>query len=350
MAKLLQLLIERKGSDLHLGANSPPYLRIDENLVPADPAVLSTTEVRELIYSLLSPEEVEIFEREKELDRSFEVEGLSRFRMNIFFQRGYVGAALRVIPFKISTFSECGLPVKVITELSRRPKGLVLVTGATGCGKSTTLASIVDKVNDERQCHIITVEDPIEFVHRNKRAVIDQREVGQDTKTFARALKYVLRQDPDVILIGEMRDMETIEAALTIAETGHLVFATLHTSDAVQTINRIIDVFPSHQQQQVRTQLSFVLLGILSQQLIPKVGGAGRVLALEVMVATAALKSMIREQKGHQIYSIIQTGQKEGMVTMNQSLCDLYVRKLISYEHAIGRSMDPDDLIRLLKK
>ncbi len=350
MSDLLKMLIERNGSDLHLGANTPPHFRIDEKMIPLDDQALTPKETKELVYSILSPEEIETFEREKELDRSFEIEGMSRFRMNVFFQRGLVGTAIRVIPFKILSFAECGLPVKVTTDLSRKPKGLVLVTGATGSGKSTTLASVVDKINEERSCHIITVEDPIEFVHKNKMAVVDQREVGQDTKTFAKALKHVLRQDPDVILIGEMRDLETIEAALTIAETGHLVFATLHTSDAVQTVNRIIDVFPSHQQQQVRTQLSFVLAGIISQQLIPRVGGSGRVLGVEVMLATPAIKSMVREQKVHQIYSLIQTGQREGMRTMNQSIYDLYTQKLISYEDAISRSTSPEDLIRLFKK
>jgi pilus retraction protein PilT len=348
--KLLRMLVERTGSDLHLGANTQPHLRIDEKMVAVDVPALSATEVRDLVYSILSPEEVTKFEREKELDRSFEIEGVSRYRMNVFYQRGFVGSAIRAIPFKLLSFAECGLPVKVVTDLSRRPKGLVLVTGATGSGKSTTLASIIDRINEERSCHIITVEDPIEFVHKNKMAVIDQREVGQDSRTFGAALKHVLRQDPDVILVGEMRDLETIEAALMIAETGHLVFATLHTSDAVQTINRIIDVFPSHQQAQVRTQLSFIMQGIISQQLIPKVGGSGRVLAVEAMVATAAVKSMIREQKVHQIYSIVQTSQKEGMKTMNQSLYELYSQKLISYEDAISRSMDPDDLVRLFKR
>ncbi|MBI4845251.1 MAG: type IV pilus twitching motility protein PilT [Candidatus Omnitrophica bacterium] len=350
IAKLLHILIERNASDLHLGAGSPAYLRIDEKIIPVNDKILSSADVQELIFSILSPEDVKRFKSEKELDMSFEIDGLSRFRVNVFFQRGHVGAALRVIPFKILSFAECGLPVKIVTDLSTKPKGLVLVTGATGSGKSTTLASIIDHINEERPCHIITVEDPIEFVHKNKQAVIDQREVGQDTKSFAAALKHVLRQDPDVILVGEMRDLETIEAALTIAETGHLVFATLHTSDAVQTINRIIDVFPSHQQQQVRTQLSFVLQGILSQQLIPKVGGTGRVLACEVMLGTPAVKSMVREQKVHQIYSIIQTSQKEGMRTMNQSIYNLYSEKIVSYESAIARSTDPEDLIRLFKR
>ncbi|MFH2145847.1 MAG: type IV pilus twitching motility protein PilT [Candidatus Omnitrophota bacterium] len=347
---MLKILVERKGSDLHIGVNTQPHIRIDEKIVSLDAKILGTAEVKEMVYKLLSPDEIKRFEADKELDRSFEIKGLSRFRMNVFFQRGNIGTAIRTIPYKIMSFAECGLPVKVVTELSRKPKGLVLVTGATGSGKSTTLASIVDKINEERPCHMITVEDPIEFIHDNKMAIIDQREIGADTKSFARALKHVLRQDPDVILIGEMRDLETIEAALTIAETGHLVFATLHTSDVVQTINRIIDVFPSHQQQQVRTQLSFILQGILAQQLIPKVGGTGRMLASEVMVATPAIRSLIREEKVHQIYSIVQTGQKEGMRTMNQSIYDLYVQKHISYEEAISRSTDPDDLIRLFKR
>ena len=350
ISKMLRMLVERNGSDLHIGANTNAHIRVDEKIVPLDQQILSADDAGKLIYEMLTPEEIKRLKDLRELDRSFEIEGLSRFRMNVFYQRGFIGCAIRAIPFKILNFSECGLPVKVVTELSRKPKGLVLVTGATGSGKSTTLSSIVDKINEERACHVITVEDPIEFVHKNKQAIIDQREVGQDTRSFGAALKHVLRQDPDVILVGEMRDLETIEAALTIAETGHLVFATLHTSDAVQTINRIIDVFPSHQQQQVRTQLSFVLLGILSQQLIPKVGGSGRILALEVMIVTAAVKSMIREQKVHQIYSIVQTGTKEGMKTMNQSIYELYAEKHISYEDAVARSMDPDDLIRLFKR
>ncbi|MCK4994775.1 MAG: type IV pilus twitching motility protein PilT [Candidatus Omnitrophica bacterium] len=350
ISKMLRMLIERKGSDLHIGVNTNAHIRVDEKIVALDQHILTSGDVEKLVYELLNPEEIKRLKEIRELDRSFELEGLSRFRLNVFYQRGCIGCAIRAIPFKIQNFTDCGLPVKTVTELCRKPKGLVLVTGATGSGKSTTLASIVDMINDERACHIITVEDPIEFVHNNKQSIIDQREVGQDTRSFAAALKHVLRQDPDVILVGEMRDLETIEAALTIAETGHLVFATLHTSDAVQTINRIIDVFPSHQQQQVRTQLSFVLLGILSQQLIPRVGGSGRVLASEVMIATPAVKSMIRELKVHQIYSALQTGIKDGMRTMNQSIYDLYTEKHISYEDAISRSMDPEDLARLFKR
>ncbi len=347
---LLKLMITKNASDLHLSAGSPPHLRIDEKLVPTEHGALSPTEIKELAYSLINDDQKAKFEREWELDFSFGVEGLSRFRVNVFMQRNNIGVAVRSLPYDILTFEQCGLPVAVVNGLCSKPKGLVLVTGATGSGKSTTLASMIDKINSERPCHIITVEDPIEFVHSNKMAVVDQREVSSDTHSFTQALKYVLRQDPNVILIGEMRDLETIEAAMVIAETGHLVFATLHTSDSVQTINRIIDVFPAHQQQQVRTQLSFVLSGILSQQLIPKMSGQGRVLATEVLIANYAIRSLIREQKAHQIYSVIQTAQKEGMRTMNQVLYDLYERKLISREEALARTTERDDLERLFKK
>lgn len=347
---LLKLMVEKNSSDLHIGAYTPPQIRIDEVLYPVGEESLTPEVAKKLTYSILSPEQVERFEREKELDLSFGIEGLSRFRVNVFYQRGYVSCSIRALPYNIMSFEECGLPVKIVTELSRKPKGLVLVTGATGSGKSTTLASIIDRINSERSCHIITIEDPIEFVHSNKKAIVDQREVGSDTLSFAQALKHVLRQDPNVILIGEMRDLETIESALVIAETGHLVFATLHTSDAVQTINRIIDVFPAHQQQQVRVQLSFVLLGILAQQLIPKASGSGRVLATEVLIATPAVRSLIREQKVHQILSVIQTSQKEGMRTMNQALYELCLNKTITFEGAMARSTDPQDLERLFKK
>jgi twitching motility protein PilT len=325
-------------------------LRIDEKLVHTEFPPLGAEDSKRLAYSMLKPAQIEKFERELELDVSFGIEGLGRFRVNVFVQRGYTGAAVRLLPLHIMNFEECGLPLNVAEDLCKRPRGLVLVTGATGSGKSTTLASMVDKINSERNCHIVIIEDPIEYVHKNKKALVDQREVGSDTQSFAQSLKHVLRQDPNVILIGEMRDLETIEAALDIAETGHLVFSTLHTSDAVQTINRVIDVFPSHQQQQVRVQLSFVLLGIMAQQLIPKANGQGRVLATEVLIATPAVRSLIREAKTHQLYSVIQTSQKEGMRTMNQTLFELYSRKLISYEDAILRSSDPDDLDRLFRK
>lgn len=347
---LLKMMVERNASDLHISVYSPPQLRIDEKLVPTEFPPLTPDDAKKLAYSILKPQQIEKFERELELDASFGIETLGRFRVNVFLQRGLVGAAIRLLPISIMSFKECGLEVDVVENLCKRPKGLVLVTGATGSGKSTTLASMVDKINSERNCHIVIIEDPIEYVHKNKKALVDQREVESDTRSFAQALKHVLRQDPNVILIGEMRDLETIEAALTIAETGHLVFSTLHTSDAVQTTNRIVDVFPAHQQQQVRIQLSFVLLAVLSQQLIPKAAGRGRVLATEIMIANPAVRSLIREAKTHQLQSIIQTCQKEGMRTMNQSLFELYSQKLITYEDAILRSTDPEDLERLFKK
>ncbi|MDD5496444.1 MAG: type IV pilus twitching motility protein PilT [Candidatus Omnitrophica bacterium] len=350
ISALLRLINEKKASDLHITANWPAQIRIDEKLVSVDDHVLSAEDAKSLIYSMLTKNQIDKFERDLELDLSFEVKGLSRFRVNVFRQRGSVGASIRLIPYQIWSFEECGLPVNIVTNLCKKPKGLVLVTGATGSGKTTSLASMIDWINRDRPCHIVTIEDPIEFVHTNKKALIDQREVFSDTHTFSSALKHVLRQDPDVILIGEMRDLETIEAALIIAETGHLVFATLHTSDSVQTINRVIDVFPSHQQQQIRTQLSFVLVAVLSQQLIPRTGGSGRALAVEVMLANPAIRSMIRESKAHQIYSVLQTCQKEGMRTMNQALYDIYQHKLITYEEAFARTTDAEDLARLFKR
>jgi len=343
----LSQMVQKKASDLHISANTPIQYRIDAKIVNSDSKVLSAAEAKSLIYGFLSKEQIEKFERELELDYSFGVPDLARFRVNVFLQRGSVGCAIRFIPYNILTFDQCGLPVKVVSELCKKPKGLILVTGATGSGKSTTLASMVDFINSYRPCHVITIEDPIEFVHKNKTSVIDQREVFSDTHSFADGLKHVLRQDPDVILIGEMRDLETIQNALMIAETGHLVFATLHTSDCVQTINRIVDVFPAHQQTQVKTQLSFVLLGILSQQLIPKVGG-GRALATEVLIATPAVRSLIREGKIHQLYSVIQTSQREGMITMNQGLLELYSKGTATYDDCIGRSSDPDEFDRLV--
>lgn len=348
--KYLKTMVEKQASDLHITAGSPVYMRVDEILIPVDDNALTPEAAKELAYSLLSNDQKERFERELELDMSFGVKGLGRFRVNVFKQRGTIAASIRLIPQNIWTFEQCGLPSATVLDFCRRPKGLVLVTGATGSGKSTSLASMVDWINANRPCHIVTMEDPIEFVYTNKKALVDQREVYSDTLSFAASLKHVLRQDPDVILVGEMRDLETIESALIVAETGHLVFATLHTSDAIQTINRIIDVFPSHQQQQIRTQLSFVLLGVLSQQLIPRTGGKGRVLATEVMVVTPAVKSLIRESKAHQIYSVMQTSQKDGMKTMNQALYELYQNKIIGYEEIFERSTDPDDLKRLFKR
>ncbi|NQT06532.1 MAG: type IV pilus twitching motility protein PilT [Candidatus Omnitrophica bacterium] len=345
---LLKQMILKNASDLHITVGTPPQYRIDEKLVSANADVVNSQISKDLAYSLLSQEQIERFEKDRELDMSFSVEGLSRFRVNVYQQRGSVGVAIRAIPFKIMSFEECGLPIGPVTELSRKPKGLVLVTGATGSGKTTTLASMVNAISLERQCHIITIEDPIEFLHEHKKAIIEQRELGSDTFSFGASLKHVLRQDPDVILIGEMRDLETIESALIIAETGHLVFATLHTSDAVQTINRAIDVFPAYQQAQIRTQLSFVLMGVVSQQLIPRAKGTGRALATEILMVNAAVRSMIRESKVHQIYSAVQTGHKEGMRTMNQSLAELYRKGVITYEDAMGRTTDPNDLARLL--
>jgi len=342
--QLLRAMIDKGASDMHITTGSPPLLRIDGSIVPLKLPPLSSVETKQLCYSVLTEEQKIQFEKTKELDLSFGVKNLARFRGNIFLQRGAVSGAFRSIPFKILSFDELGLP-PTVAELAKKPRGLILVTGPTGSGKSTTLASIIDKINSETRQHIITIEDPIEYLHPHKRCVVNQREVGTDTNQFKVALKYVLRQDPDVVLVGEMRDLETIEAALTIAETGHLVFATLHTNSAVQSINRIIDVFPPHQQSQIRAQLSFVLEGVCSQLLLPKAGGPGRVLALEVMIPNAAIRNLIREDKVHQIYSQMQVGQgKHGMQTMNQALFSLYTRRLITYEEAIGRSSDADEL------
>ena len=347
---LLKLMVERRASDLHISAGASIQLRIDEKLVPVDNNILSPEESKELSYSVLNEDQIKKFERDLELDMAFGIKNLGRFRTNVFQQRGTICSAVRLVPNNIWTFEQCGLPANVVIDLCKRPKGLVLVTGATGSGKSTSLASMMDWINKDRNCHIVTIEDPIEFMHTNKKSLVHQREIYSDTHSFARSLRHVLRQDPNVILIGELRDLETMESALIIAETGHLVFATLHTSDCVQTINRIIDVFPAHQQQQIRTQLSFVLIGILSQQLVPRHGDKGRVLAMEILLVNSAVKSLIRESKAHQIYSVMQTSQKDGMKTMNQALYELYLRKLISYEDAFSRSTDPDDLTRLFKK
>jgi twitching motility protein PilT len=347
--ELLVKMLEQEASDLHIAVGLPPMVRVDGMLEPLDGHdPLTPEKTRELIYTVLNEEQVKDFESEHELDMSFGLEGLSRFRVNVYRDRGSVVAAFRAIPFGIRTFEELGLP-QIVADFAIRPHGLVLVCGATGSGKSTTLAAIIDRINKERNCHIITVEDPIEFLHKHQQSVVNQREVRADTKSFAAALKYVLRQDPDVVLIGEMRDLETMSAAITVAETGHLVFATLHTNDATQTINRIIDVFPSGQQEQVRTQLSFVLEGVVVQQLIPRPTGEGRVLGLEIMMPTPAIRSLIREEKIHQIYSMISIGGGQGMQTMNQSLYKLYYDRKISYEQAMQRSSMPDDLTRLME-
>lgn len=345
--QLLKELVDRNGSDLHITTNTPPQIRIDGQLTPTNLPPMSAIETKQLCYSVLTESQKHKFEEENELDLSFGVKGLSRFRGNIFVQRGAVAGVFRVIPYKILTFEELGLP-QIVRDLCEKPRGLILVTGPTGSGKSTTLASMIDKINNDRHDHIVTIEDPIEYLHPHKGCLVNQREVGADTKAFKNALKYILRQDPDVVLVGELRDLETIEAALTLAETGHLCLATLHTNSCAQTINRIIDVFPPYQQTQVRTQLSFVLEGVMSQILIPKAGG-GRALALEVMVPNPAIRNLIREDKIHQIYSQMQVGQdKFGMQTMNQCLHSLYTKRQISLDDAIGRSSDPDELKQMI--
>ena len=348
--ELLKIMIEKNASDLHISTSTPPRIRIDGKLVPVNDSVLTSADTKALCYSILTDTQKHKFEENNELDLSFGVKGLSRFRANIFMQRGAVAGAFRMIPFQIKTFRDLRLP-PVINELTKKPRGLILVTGPTGSGKSSTLAAMIDKVNSERYEHIITIEDPIEFIHPHKKCLVNQREVNADTASFKDALRYVLRQDPDIVLIGEMRDLETIEAALTVSETGHLTFATLHTNSSVQTINRIIDVFPSHQQEQIRVQLSFVLEGIISQQLIPRRSGNGRVLAVEIFIPNPAIRNLIREDKTHQIYSMMQTGQaKFGMQTMNQSLFELFKKGELSYEDAMAKSSIPDELLNMMQK
>jgi twitching motility protein PilT len=348
--QLLKAMVEKGASDLHITTGSPPQLRIDGRLVPLKTPPLTPVETKQLCYSILADAQKHRFEEESELDLSFGVKGLSRFRANLFMQRGAVAAAFRTIPFKILTFQELGLPA-IVSELAKKPRGLVLVTGPTGSGKSTTLASIIDKINTERHEHIVTIEDPIEYLHPHKNCVVNQREVGADTQSFKKALKYILRQDPDVVLVGEMRDLETIEAALIVSETGHLAFGTLHTNSCVQTMNRIIDVFPPYQQTQIRAQLSFVLEGVMSQALLPRASGPGRVLAIEVMVPNAAIRNLIREDKIHQIYSQMQVGQtKFGMQTFNQALAALIQRGQIALEEGLNRSSDQDELRNLLSQ
>jgi twitching motility protein PilT len=346
--QLLKAMIEKGASDLHVTTSSPPQLRIDGRLHPLKMPPLSPPETKQLCYSVLTDAQKHRFEEDSELDLSFGVRGLSRFRANVFMQRGAVAGAFRAIPYKVKTFEELGLP-RVVLDLIKKPRGLILVTGPTGSGKSTTLASMIDRINSERNEHIVTIEDPIEYLHPHKGCLVNQREVGADTQSFKDALKYILRQDPDVVLVGEMRDLETIEAALTVAETGHLCFATLHTNSSVQTINRIIDVFPPYQQAQVRAQLSFVLEAVICQSLLPRSSGPGRALTLEIMVPNPAIRNLIREDKVHQIYSQMQIGQEKfGMQTMNQSLAMLHQRRLITTDEAIGRSSDPDELRQLI--
>jgi twitching motility protein PilT len=349
LQQLLKAMIDKGASDMHITTGVPPLLRVDGSVMPLQLPPLGPIESKYLCYSILTEEQKIAFEKNNELDFSFGLKGVSRFRANLFLQRGAVAGAFRAIPFKIRTFAELGLP-PIVAELAEMPRGLVLVTGPTGSGKSTTLAAIIDKINSETRQHIITVEDPIEFVHSSKLCVVNQREVGADTASFKIALKYILRQDPDVVLVGEMRDLETIEAALTIAETGHLVFGTLHTNSCVQTINRIVDVFPTGQQQQIRAQLSFVLAGVLSQHLIARMDGPGRSLALEIMVPNPAIRNLIRDDKVHQIYSSMQVGQEKfGMQTLNQSLFGLYQKRLISMDEAFAHSTEHDELRNMIE-
>ncbi len=348
ITQLLEELISRNGTALHLTVGEPPVLSIDGDLIPTSHEVLTPKITKELIYSLLNDEQKKRFETTRELDLSFGIPNLSRFRGNVFMQRGAIAMAIRTIPYQIRTFKELGLP-SVVSELATRQKGLILVTGPTGSGKSTTLATMVNKVNSERRSHIVTVEDPIEYLFKHKKCIVNQRQVGDDTKSFANALKYVLRQDPDVVMVGEMRDLETTESALKIAETGHLTFATLHTNSAAESITRIIDIFPTNRQSQVRTQLAFVILGILTQTLIKRIRG-GRMIALEVLIATPAVQALVRDNKVHQIYSHIQAGHKYGMQTMNESLFNLYIKKEISLENAFVHSRNPEELQKMIEE
>jgi twitching motility protein PilT len=349
LPELLQRLVQMEGSDLHLTTNTPPQVRVHGHLTRLDMPELTPAETKQLAYSVITDAQKKRFEEQLELDFSFGLKGVARFRCNMFNQRGSVAAVYRVIPEHIRSFQELNLP-PVLATLAERPRGLVLVTGPTGSGKSTTLAAMIDKINRERHDHILTIEDPIEFVHKHQSCVVNQREVHSDTQSFAAALRSALREDPDIVLVGEMRDLETVESALKIAETGHLTLGTLHTNSTSQTINRIIDIFPANQQGQIRTQLSLVLEGIVCQTLLPKIGG-GRVVALEIMIPTAGIRNLIREDKIHQIYSAMQTGQeKMGMQTMNQSLATLYHRKQITLESALAASSHRDELQDLINR
>jgi twitching motility protein PilT len=345
---LLEEMIEKEASDLHISTGERPKLRIDGDMADSSVAeILTPKDTLHLAYSVLTENQKKRFETEDELDFSFGIQNLARFRGNCFKQRGCVSMVIRMIPFNVRTFNELGLP-PVIAKLAERPRGLILVTGPTGSGKSTTLAAIIDKINKERKGHIITVEDPIEFIHRHHSCIVNQREVGTDTKSFSSALKYALREDPDVILVGEMRDLDTLSSALTIAETGHLALATLHTNSAAESINRIIDVFPSNQQSQVRAQLAFVLEGVLTQTLLQKARGRGRCMASEIMVATPAIRAMIRDDKIHQIYSSMQSGKKFGMQTMNDSLYQLYESREVTQDECLRVSSDPNEFLRMI--
>src|SRR5690349_16584290 len=345
---LLEEMVSRNASDLHIVAGEKPKLRVDGDITNATADYeLTPKDTLQLAYSVLTEQQKKRFELEDELDFSFGIQNLARFRGNVVKQRGCVSMVVRQIPFAIKTFDQLGLPGS-IAKMAEKPRGLVLVTGPTGSGKSTTLAAMIDKINRERKGHIITVEDPIEFIHRHQSCIVNQREVGTDTKTFANALKYALREDPDVILIGEMRDLETIQAALTIAETGHLVFATLHTNSSAEAINRIIDVFPSHQQSQVRAQLAFVLEGIVTQTLLPKAKGRGRAMAAEILVVTPAIRALIRDDKIHQIYSLMQSGKKYGMQTLNDALYQLYMNRDVALDDCLRVSGDPNEFLRMI--
>jgi twitching motility protein PilT len=350
LSDLLKKMVEMGGSDLHITTNTPPQIRLHGHLQPLDMPPLTTAETKSLAYSVMTDAQKHRFEEDLELDFSFGLKGLARFRANVFNQRGATGAVFRVIPYEIKSFQQLSLP-PIVSKLTEKPRGLILVTGPTGSGKSTTLAAMLDKINSERHEHMLTIEDPIEFVHQHKNCLVNQREVHADTKSFSNALRAALREDPDVVLIGEMRDLETIESALRIAETGHLTFGTLHTNSAASTINRIIDVFPAHQQPQIRAQLSMVLEGILCQSLLAKVGGQGRVMAMEILIPNPAVRNLIREDKIHQIYSAMQSGQdKFGMQTFNQSLATLYFQKQISLETAMQRSSLPDELTEMINR
>ena len=345
---LLEEMIEREASDLHITAGERPKIRIDGDITNSRiETVLAPKDTLQLAYSVLTEQQKKRFETEDELDFSFGIQNLARFRGNCFKQRGCISIVIRQIPFQVKTFDQLQLP-PVVAKFAERPRGLILVTGPTGSGKSTTLAAMIDKINREWKGHIITVEDPIEFIHRHQGCIVNQREVGTDTKSFASALKYALREDPDVVLIGEMRDLETIQAGLTIAETGHLAFATLHTNSAAETVNRIIDVFPAHQQSQVRAQLSFVLEGIITQTLLPKAKGKGRVMACEILVVTPAIRALIRDDKVHQIQSSMQSGKKFGMQTLNDSLYQLYMNREVVLEDCLRSTPEPNDFLRMI--
>src|SRR6186713_434997 len=350
LPELLQTLVENNGSDLHITTDTPPQIRVHGHMKPLDLPPLGPSDTKALAYSVLTNQQKKRFEEALELDFSFGIRGIARFRCNVFNQRGAVAAVYRVIPEQIKGFHELGLP-SVLANLSERPRGLVLVTGPTGSGKSTTLAAMIDKINSERSDHILTIEDPIEYIHQHKNCLVNQREVHSDTFGFSNALRAALREDPDIVLIGEMRDLETVEAALKIAETGHLTFATLHTNSAAQTINRIIDIFPANQQSQIRTQLSLVLEGIVCQALLPKADGTGRVVSLEIMVPTPAIRNLIRDDKIHQIYGSMQTGQEKlGMQTANQSLATLYMKRQITLETALAASSLKDELQDMINR